>query len=102
MNDLIKVRQNKIDFKDGFKNLPKEEYPEIYDTYSTYLYSERASAILEDYVAENSANPFFMYLAIQSVHLVGSELEVPIEYENLYPESNMDSQLRKVQDVPCF
>ena len=82
--------------------MPKEEYPEIYNTYSTYLYSERASTILEGYVAENSANPLFMYLAIQSPHLVFSELEVPIEYEELYPESNMDSQLRKVQDVLCY
>ena len=52
--------------------------------------------------AENSAKPFFMYLAIQSIHLDQSKLEVPIEYEELYLDSYIDSQLRKVQDVLCY
>ena len=82
--------------------MPKEEYPEIYNTYSSYLYSERASTILEDYAAENSAKPFFMYLAIQSIHLDQSKLEVPIEYEELYLDSYIDSELRKVHDVLCY
>ena len=43
-----------------------------------------------------------MYLAIQSIHLDESKLEVPIEYEKLYPDPNMDSQLRKVQDILCY
>ena len=94
-NNLIKVRDYKIDFKDGFKNLPKEEYPELYNTYSTYLYTERASNILDDYAVGNNAKPFFMYLATQSIH---DPLEVPIEYEEMYPDSN-DSQLRKVKDA---
>ena len=99
LNNLIKVRDDKIDFKDGFKNLLKEEYPEIYNTYSTYIYSERASGILKDYAVGNSANPFFMYLAIQSIH---EPIEVPIEYEKLYPYSNTDSMLGTVQDVLCY
>ena len=73
--------------------MPKEEYPELYNTYSTYLYSERASTILDDYAVGNNAKPFFMYLATQSIH---DPLEVPIEYEEMYPDSN-DSQLRKVK-----
>ena len=36
-----------------------------------------------------------MYLATQSIH---DPLEVPIEYEEMYPDSN-DSQLRKVKDA---
>ena len=83
-----------MDFKDGFENLPREEYPELYNTYSTYLYTERATTILEDYAVGNNAKPFFMYLATQSIH---DPLEVPIEYEEMYPDSNIDSQLRKVK-----
>ena len=89
----IKVRDYKVDFKDGFTNLPREEYPELYSTYSTYLYTERANTIFEDYAVGNNAKPFFMYLATQSIH---DPLEVPIEYEEMYPDSDIDSQLRKV------
>ena len=88
------MRDYKVDFKDGFENLPREEYPELYNTYSTYLYTERATTILEDYAVGNNAKPFFMYLATQSIH---DPLEVPIEYEEMYPDSNIDSQLRKVK-----
>ena len=88
-----------MDFKDGFENLPREEYPELYNTYSTYLYTERATTILEDYAVGNNAKPFFMYLATQSIH---DPLEVPIEYEEMYPDSNIDSQLRKVKSKLSF
>jgi len=93
------VRDYKVDFKDGFENLPREEYPELYNTYSTYLYTERATTILEDYAVGNNAKPFFMYLATQSIH---DPLEVPIEYEEMYPDSNIDSQLRKVKSKLSF
>ena len=93
------MRDYKVDFKDGFENLPREEYPELYNTYSTYLYTERATAILEDYAVGNNAKPFFMYLATQSIH---DPLEVPIEYEEMYPDSNIDSQLRKVKSKLSF
>ena len=36
-----------------------------------------------------------MYLATQSIH---DPLEVPKEYEDLYPHSEIDSQLRTVTD----
>ena len=93
------MRDYKVDFKDGFENLPREEYPELYNTYSTYLYTERATTILEDYAVGNNAKPFFMYLATQSIH---DPLEVPIEYEEMYPDSNIDSQLRKVKSKLSF
>ena len=73
--------------------MPREEYPELYDTYSTYLYTGRANSVIDDYAVGNNANPFFMYLATQSIH---DPLEVPKEYEDMYPHSNIDSQLRKV------
>ena len=90
---LFKVRDYKIDFKEGFTNLPREEYPELYNTYSTYLYTDRVNTILDEYAAGNNANPFYMYLATQSIH---DPLEVPKEYEDLYPHSEIDSQLRTV------
>ena len=93
------MRDYKVDFKDGFENLPREEYPELYNTYSTYLYTERATTILENYAVGNNAKPFFMYLATQSIH---DPLEVPIEYEEMYPDSNIDSQLRKVKSKLSF
>ena len=90
---FFKVRDYKIDFKEGFTNLPREEYPELYNTYSTYLYTDRVNTILDEYAAGNNANPFYMYLATQSIH---DPLEVPKEYEDLYPHSEIDSQLRTV------
>ena len=90
---IFKVRDYKIDFKEGFTNLPREEYPELYNTYSTYLYTDRVNTILDEYAVGNNANPFYMYLATQSIH---DPLEVPKEYEDLYPHSEIDSQLRTV------
>ena len=82
-----------MDFKNGYTNLPRDEYPELYNTYSTYLYTDRATSVLDDYAAGKNAKPFFMYLATQSIH---DPLEVPKEYEDMYPHPEIDSQLRKV------
>ena len=88
-----KHRDYKIDFKEGNGNLPMEEYPDIYNTYSTYLYTNRVNTILEDYAVGKNAPPFFMYLPTQSIH---DPLEVPKEYEDLYPDPNIDAKRRKV------
>lgn len=71
-----------IDFKDGNSNLLKTQYPELYTTYSTYLYENRVNSILDSYEGKD-ANPFYMYLAIQSPH--AKFAEVPKSYKDMYP-----------------
>ncbi|XP_047501488.1 arylsulfatase B-like [Penaeus chinensis] len=50
-------------------------------TYGTHLFADRAVRIIEEH--QGSDQPFFLYLALQNVHL---PLEVPDEYLVHYPE----------------
>ena len=69
-----------VDFKDGYENLLKAEYPEIYQTYSADVYTDRVNTILDGYSGGGS-NPFYMYFAHQLVH---DPFEVPQEYIDMY------------------
>lgn len=53
---------------------------EVNGTYSTYLFGDRALEIIEEEAVRSE--PFFLYLALQSVH---SPLQVPDEYLDYYP-----------------
>ena len=66
------------DFRDG-----DQVAVEANGTYSTQLMAERAAAVIRDH---DPAAPLFLYVAFQSVH-GGAEqrLEVPRQYEDLYP-----------------
>jgi len=54
-------------------------------TYSSFAFGFRVVDILEDHVANHSDKPFFIYLPFQDVH---GPLQVPIQYEEMYPEIN--------------
>ena len=59
----------------------KEDFPDVYTTYSTYLYQDRVDSILDNYAADSGANPLFLYFPIQSPH---DPIEAPQEYQDLY------------------
>jgi len=67
-------RGSGYDFRDGEQVVPKYK-----EKYSTHVFSERAQQIIRDH--RNTSQPFFMYLAFQSVH---APLQVPELYENMY------------------
>ena len=52
-------------------------------------FAERLVTIMEDHVANHSDTPFFMYLPFQDVH---GPLQVPKQYEELYPEIKDDDR----------
>ena len=85
VNFFIKQHHNVTDFHEGNENVLQEDYPEIYTTYSSYLYKDKVNSILANYAAANTnANPLFLYLAIQSPH---DPVEAPQEYQDLYVDN---------------
>lgn len=73
---------NYLDFHDG--------YEVVWDkngSYSADLYAERAEQIIDKH---NTSQPLFLYLPYQNVH---EPLQVPPEYEALYP--NVDIPARR-------
>ena len=52
-------------------------------TYSSILLAKRAVKIIKEHDENPSKKPFFMYLPFQNVH---GPLQVPVEYEELYPD----------------
>lgn len=63
---------NGFDFRD-------DEAPVKNNTYSAFIYSERAQTIISTH---NKSQPLFLYLPFQNVH---APIEVPKQYEDLYP-----------------
>ena len=53
-------------------------------TYSGYIYSNRALKIINNFNANDTSKPLFMYLATNNCH---HPLEVPQEYLNKFPAS---------------
>ena len=65
-------------------NYPVEENPEIYETFSSFLYTEKIDEVLKNYGNdERNRIPFFLYLAHQLPH---SPFEVPKVYEDMYSD----------------
>jgi len=60
-------------------------------TYSSILFGERAVKVIEDHAQNHANDPLFMYLPFQNVH---TPSQVPIEYEELYP--NIKDKKRRV------
>lgn len=76
------VQAGYLDFHDGY-NVVRDEN----GSYSADLYAERAERIIADH---NTSQPLFLYLPYQNVH---EPLEVPPEYEALYP--NVENKDRR-------
>lgn len=76
------VQAGYLDFHDGY-NVVRDEN----GSYSADLYAERAERIIADH---NASQPLFLYLPYQNVH---EPLEVPPEYEALYP--NVENKDRR-------
>ncbi|XP_052286517.1 arylsulfatase I-like isoform X2 [Dreissena polymorpha] len=68
------TEQGFLDFRDGY-NVVWDQAGQ----YSTHLYAEKAESIISKH---NVCQPLFLYLPYQSVH---EPLQVPPEYEALYP-----------------
>ncbi|XP_043196332.1 uncharacterized protein LOC122367372 isoform X3 [Amphibalanus amphitrite] len=66
--------QDALDFWDGDRPLP-----ELDGVYATSVFTDRAESIIKEH---NASRPLFMYLSAQNPH---APLEVPSEYEELYP-----------------
>ena len=62
-------------------------------TYSAEMYSKEAVNIIEQYSSAASPPPFYMYVALQSIH---TPLEVPQAYHDLYPSLPARSEQRLI------
>ena len=68
----------RLDTKDANGTLNDQVLWGANETYSTYLYAERASKVIQEHDTEK---PLFLYFPIQSVHYPS---EVPSKYYDLY------------------
>lgn len=65
-------------------------------TYSTYLYGNETLRILREHVAEDSDDPFFLYVASQAVHTPWS---APSDIIDSFNETISDPDRRKLAAV---
>ena len=65
--------------------------------YSSYLYTEKAVALIEQAAEQRPPRPHFFYFAVQSVH---SPYQAPREYLDLFPHLPEDSLARREHAMP--